>query len=407
MADVSDFTQLGVSARAEALRYGEVRRTVRQETARQEVLANLAAYQREFLHDEPVSMAHTYYHFNGRLYSQDNPHPLFEIRNQIDSREREGRTLAGFTAFETLINNGVSADEVFLWYSPAGRAGFEPPFDKIQYDSGRLYLGFKNSQDCSAHIDLKIAENRFPIVAFLNYLQAISGQPARIYQSPQEAKDYYLQHPLKSGLTGYEFFRAARNFLRNQQIPLEQTAYVSRRDSPQKQTHSFEEMFMTIWQQLGVNKNDSLTQWEWPGIGENRVIRSEEILQLYLAQIAAYMQKYHLYKIMLYGCSASSQVERSTLFPQAISQLFVSSTLEAVLSSYSTAVRLLSGSGLKNKIEENSTVSITCPCGKSFPCNIGQIKEAGVLQCPHCHLKTTCWEAIIDAQLAKSHFSRN
>ncbi|HRN71465.1 MAG TPA: hypothetical protein PLS49_09905, partial [Candidatus Woesebacteria bacterium] len=91
-----EMKQLGISTEFELKRFHDVQMLAGTEIAMREIHRNVEAYEREFLQDEPVGLSHKYYHINGELYSEAVDHSLFNIKKQIDPRERNGATLEGF-----------------------------------------------------------------------------------------------------------------------------------------------------------------------------------------------------------------------------------------------------------------------------------------------------------------------
>jgi hypothetical protein len=139
---------------------------------------NEKAYFNEFILDNALSDPRTYYSYDKELYSYPKKNTILRIKDQIHRGERDGATLDGFSKYESLIHDD-SDNEVHIWYSPAGKAGTQPPFDRIMFESGRMYVAFRGVNNTSTHFDFKVQENienSFPILDVLNNL---SGRPAQ------------------------------------------------------------------------------------------------------------------------------------------------------------------------------------------------------------------------------------
>lgn len=397
---------LGISSDWEAKRFNEVAQIAGITVAKQEVQANINAYKREFLEDEPVSHAHEYYHMNGELFSQQIEHPLFKIKSQIDPRERDGVTYQGFINFEKIVTEPANNENVVLWYSPAGKAGTQEPFNKIFFDAGRLYFCVKGQQQKSVHIDVKINEDYFPIVEFMEYIegyQALQRPP----MSEEQSKYHYLEHPLSTNLSSSEFFQLARQFIQSYRLD-EKTAYTSRRNSYNAHNHTFQNIFDSLKQQLSMGERSTLkmhalyTSYDDKA---NTEIGKEAIVQLYQGAIYQYMQQHGLEEITLYGCSTTSAVSVDDLTGD-----FMKPYAKGSLNNqYSTPYRLTSsniGASINDLLQQrknfpdDASFQLRCPfCRHEDRYNVGEIKRAGKLECKECSESTDCWEPIVASKL--------
>ena len=213
--------QFGISSSAEAKRWNAVAGLFGNTLAEYECKRNLDAYRREFLMDEAVSLPNTYYLRNNRLYSQPKEHQLFNIAGQIDRRERGGETYRGFEKYEAQIASSPT-DSVNVWYSPDGPSGF----DGINFDSGRLYVGFKTADDSSTHFDIKVRP-QFPILSLLGDIQEQTDGTHPRFDSPEIGKKYYLTHPIQTAMETNEFFAYMEQYADKENTPI----YISRRNS--------------------------------------------------------------------------------------------------------------------------------------------------------------------------------
>ncbi len=308
-----ELKELGISSSWELARYEKVLDLVGKDIALQEVLANVAAYEREFLLDHPISHAHEYYMFNGELYSQNSDHPIFNIKSQFDKTERNGATYRGFERFEKLITESKQPDEVFLWYSPAGLAADKDQedtrFKDIFFDAGRLYFCF-NQEGKSIHIDLKIDEKRFSIVEFLDYFKSCTQEKRPEGQTADEAIRYYLENPIAPKLTAQQLFAYVEDFMKKKNLT-DKVMYVSQRDSKTPTSHTFQEFFNTTQEEL----IGFYTKKEKPDV---RPLTSDDVkmpsLKTKEAVLNLYWQKITPYllanggKLKLYGCSTTSEI---------------------------------------------------------------------------------------------------
>jgi hypothetical protein len=135
--------QFGITLK-ESERYNTVSSLFGRTLAEHELQHNLKSYEREFLMDEAVSLPHAYHHINREFYSQETEHPLFNVKKQIDKRERDGVTLDGFERFEQMVMQAPN-DMVSLWYSPDGPSGFPGSISTrpalCQFQDGRKRIG--------------------------------------------------------------------------------------------------------------------------------------------------------------------------------------------------------------------------------------------------------------------------
>lgn len=340
--------QIGVNTFRETKRFHEVSETAGKSVAEREVWRNVAAYEREFLQDIPVSQTHSYFMMDGSLYTEPIRHPIFEIKNQIDKRERSGKTYDGFSHFESIIASKNNTENVVVWYSPAGKAGTEPPFDTITFDSGRLYFAFTHSGNESKHIDIKINENLFPIIPLLQFLQKNSGDMHVPQGSPSDMLNHYLEHPFSTHIDTEELFGLLQYFVNEWG---DQTAYIARRQTKNPETFSLGTIFAEMRKQLetshhtkkqsvGSDITDTLDIW---GGRTERMIRNEsDILGYYLKAIKPYVDQ-NGGNYTLYGCSTTSTVS-DVLFKSTLNSM-KSISLASSMSGYGSASRILSEGG--------------------------------------------------------------
>ena len=359
------FITLGVDPHKESERYRQVF-AVSPKLAEREVLRNKQSYEREFLQDIPVSAAHSYYLKHGVLHSENHEHPLFSVKKQIDRRERSGKTYRGFEKFEDLIRQQTGRENVVLWYSHAGDAGTEPPFDQIYYDSGRLYLCFTGLDNRSTHIDIKVNESLLPIEQILQKLEQVANPQAKPKQ-----RDEYLTSPFVMNQCAEDIITTLRN-IGNQQIVRDHVlnnaiAYISQRDSPDAHALLYKNIISEIEKQLWtyhppkeIPISPFLSSIDFLGGQQQRPQTPEEIRQGYLDMIRPYVLKNG--KVTLYGCSTTSTVD-GQLFADPIRT--VVETAQSLGDPYSTMNRVASSGVLK---ESERYEDYQCPdCGESIP----------------------------------------
>ncbi len=356
--------QFGITLK-ESDRYQKVGTLAGTRLAEYELEQNLKSYEREFLMDEALSLPHTYHHLNGELYSQPIPHPLFNIKNQIDRREREGLTLEGFTRFENLVV-AAKPDSVTVWYSPDGPSGFEG----IHYDSGRLYVNFKTSVDSSVNFDLKV-HPRFPIVPLLGAIHEQTDGIHPYFDSPESGKKYYLTHPIKTNMDVNDFF----HFM-NQRDPEETTPlYISRRNSQEPMLRSLLDAVEEMKQMLEY-QNTHGTDFVFESSGDkttHALMKQEDLMRRYMAVIDPYV-KQNNGTYTLYGCSTTSTVNDHDM-----AHLIGQHSIDSLISLYSTERRMLTDNPDIFKQQQETQTSFPCPkCGEPIPYG------KGYAQCPHC-----------------------
>lgn len=377
------FITLGVDPYKESERYRQVF-VISPQLAEREALRNKNAYVREFLQDIPVSLAHSYYLKQGELHSENYQHPLFSVKKQIDRRERSGDTYKGFEKFETLIREQKGQENVVLWYSHAGDAGNEPPFNRINYDSGRLYFCFTGQDNHSIHIDIKINESRLPIEKILYQLEKVVSP----YVKPKQTKEY-LTHPFAMNMGAEEVIAVLRN-IGYQQTVREYTlrnsiAYVSQRDSkePTPLTYSdiigeIEKQLWTYYPPKEIPISPFPSSIDFLGGQRQRPQTPEEIRQGYIDIIKPYVLKNG--KVTLYGCSTTSTVDGS-LFTDPIKAAV--EITQSLGNPYATMSRVVS-SGIQILKEPERYGKYFCPkCGGEMP---GELRHGGggyTEECPY------------------------
>lgn len=409
MSAAAEIQQLGIDSLREQKRYTQVAEAVGVGIAEKEIAANLAGYEREFLRDEPVSLPHPYFHLHNELYSQQIDHPLFNIKNQIDARERDGLTFKGFKNFEKMINASTSNDEVFLWYSPAGKGGNTPPFDKLFFDSGRLYLAFKGQGDISTHFDIKTDESRFPVVEFLDHVNQYNGKHRPVGQdNDQGAKYHYLEHPIRTGANSSEFFSIVNDFLLSRPSQGEEVAYVSRRESATPRPHTLKNLFGEVQEQYIKTMTQDFIKTYERSLQTDDIFsptRQEDIRELYYLKIAAYMRETGTDTVTLYGCSTTSTVSKNGLFRQAADTFLQQFSVESFMSAYSSDARILTSPQTLESILKGPDYMndpdlcqcgsangphFHCPGGEGGSCGHAIVVGKGISQCPSCGAGKVC-----------------
>ena len=355
---------LGISGGAETAHYNNVSRLFGNPLAEYECRRNLEAYRREFLMDEAVSLPNTYYLRNNQLYSQSKEHPLFNIKSQIDNRERDGKTLVGFEKYEAQIASSP-IDTVHLWYSPDGQSGFEG----INFDAGRLYFGFKTSENQSAHFDMKVSPE-FPILSLLGDIQGQTGGTHPRFDSPEVGKMYYLTHPIQTPMGINEFFAYMKQYADKESNPI----YVSRRNLKDASERTLSSVLQEI--RTALEKHGEKPRCVFEPVGDKTVtalMREEDVIRRYLAVIQPYVKRNNGF-ITLYGCSVTSTVNS-----EDIKSIISQNSLENVVSLHSTQHRLLTNENKNPLSKEIQNNSFPCPkCHQPIPSGEGRTS------CPHC-----------------------
>lgn len=299
-----EMKKLGISSDFELKRYHAVAEVAGHGVAMREIKRNVAAYEKEFIQDIPISDPHPYYHIHGKLHSEEIKDPLFAIESQIDGREREGKTLYGFQRFQELVTQDTDREEMVVWYSPAGVAGTEPPFSDIYFDSGRLYFAYKNHSNQSQHIDIKVDEQHFPIKELLNWMNYCSGGiPPRDDLTTSQTGYYYLQHPMNLQIPHEEFSRMLYDFAEKHK---DHVVYTSQRDSRNAHTYTLHDIFSSIYDHASLQRQDQVVE-AYP---QEQELTQQQIQEMYLRPIALQMQK-NGGQITLYGCSTTSVLSKS------------------------------------------------------------------------------------------------
>ncbi len=356
--------QFGISVSAEVARYHAVACLFGNPLAEYEGKRNLEAYRREFLMDEAVALPQTYHFIRGELYSQPKDHPLFNIKNQIDDRERGGATLVGFKKYETQIAN-APLDSVGVWYSPDGASGFEG----IHFDAGRLYFSFKTAENQSTHFDIKV-RLEFPILSLLGDIQEQTNGTHPRFDSPEVGKMYYLTHPIQTSMGVNEFFAYMKQYADKENNLI----YISRRNSKNPEIRTLSSTMCEMKKML-EKQGEKRTQIFEP-VGDKTttaMMKEDDLMRRYLAVIQPYVEKNNG-TYTLYGCSTTS-----TVSSEDIQGLIAQNSLENVVSLHSTQRRLLTNENKNPLSREIQNNSFPCPkCHQSIPSGEGKTS------CPHC-----------------------
>ncbi len=355
--------QFGITLK-ESERYNTVSSLFGRTLAEHELQHNLKSYEREFLMDEAVSLPHAYHHINREFYSQETEHPLFNVKKQIDKRERDGVTLDGFERFEQMVMQAPN-DMVSLWYSPDGPSGFPG----VNFDSGRLYVNFKTGENESANFDIKVRPS-FPILPLLGTISGQSGQARPGFDSPEQGKMYYLAHPIATGMDTNGFFSFMEQYAETETSPV----YISRRDTSQYAARSLKSAIAEMKELFErYSAGGQLFAFEPPGdktVGA--LMKEQDLLERYIAVIAPYIEKNNG-SVTLYGCSTTSTVSRGD-----IQEIIASHSVSSLISQHSTQARLLTNRSPLPDTETGKS-SFPCPkCGGAIPSGEGRT------QCPHC-----------------------
>ncbi|MCA9371826.1 hypothetical protein KC726_02915 [Candidatus Woesebacteria bacterium] len=349
-----ELAELGISSQWEYERYMRVSEAVGQSVALRELYRNKEAYEREFLQDEPVSCAYRYHHFPTGFYSEPTENELFRIESQIHPGERNGATIEGFRAYQDLIFDSKPGN-VALWYSPAGSAGDQEPFDKLFFDSGRLYFGIKQQDGTSIHLNVKIDESRFPIQTLLDSL------------SKQEELSLldYLQHPIATNQTLDELlWRMSSLFYAH----IDNPAYISKRHSNNPKQHSMRDMldevsrqYYALQQQGGLQ--EASVDDEWLRLTRQKgtfTVDQNAIQHMYLSMVYAEAMR-NGGSTVLYGCTTTSLFS----LPNQPNLSFSQPPLLpfGLGSMYSTAARQPSSLSFSSN-KKTKEACVTCPyCG--------------------------------------------
>ena len=362
-----EMQMLGISSQYELQRYQNVSEVAGHNIAMAEIRRNTHAYEREFLQDIPVGEPHTYFHINGELHSEAIDHDLFRVASQIDPREREGRTLMGFNSFQEQVAQAQDG-EVVMWYSPAGKAGSEGPFSNIYFDSGRLYLAFKDSNGQSKHIDIKIDEKRFPIQLFLDQYGKVS-----------------LDNAINSHLQLNDFISSLH--LLDEQYELNQPVYISQHDLETATgwylTHIIDEIAHQI-RSSQTNLTMFNSMFNSAQSSPHQVITQQDIQHMYVQAIQSHVD-HNGGEARLYGCSTTSVIK-------AAREIGQDTDFSGWGSRYSTMSRImgLAGNISGTNFKEDPNLCKCSDCkGPHFHCPREDCKYAievgkGIEKCPKC-----------------------
>lgn len=357
--------QFGTSWGAETTRHRRISSLFGNTLAEKEIQNNLRAYRREFLDDEAVALPQTYHLLHDELYSQQIDHPLFNIKGQIDPRERQGATLAGFKQYERQIAN-ASLDSVGIWYSPDGPSGFEG----INFDAGRLYFSFKTGHDHSTHFDIKVRPE-FPILSLLGDIQEQTNGTHPRFDTPEVGKMYYLTHPIQTSMGVNEFFAYMEQYASKENNSI----YISRRNSKNPEIRTLSSTMREMKKML--EKQGEKRAQIFEPIGDKTttaMMREEDLMRRYLAVIQPYVEKNNG-TYALYGCSTTS-----TVSSEDIQGLIAQNSVGNVISLHSTQRRLLTNER-GNPLSRDTAQTDSFPCPK---CQRPILSGEGRTSCPHC-----------------------
>lgn len=280
----------------------------------------VASYQREFIDDSPVSKANVYWHDGSSMFTFPSSDNLFKMN--INPLERDGMTLKGWERLQNVVSQSLDSirssgkkDEVVVWYSPMGKAGSRPPFDSINFESGRMYVSVVRPDGFVINFDCKIHEKTFNILNVLNALSLKTGR-----NQPSNDTFDYLINPFSTQMTSQEFL----TFL-NVNFDQDEIAYTSLIHSDAKTvpfssiTHSIEsELYdrytedeIVSMQRLLVklkNGYDPINDKSIQAMSDTWSMASWDPGQDYLALIHNAAEK-NEGKIFLYGCAAVKVVD--------------------------------------------------------------------------------------------------
>lgn len=368
--------QFGITLK-ESERYNTVSTLFGNRLAETELQHNLRSYEREFLMDEAVSLPHTYHIRHGQLYSQPTEHDLFNVKKQIDGRERDGATLDGFGKFEQMMDD-APPDTVSLWYSPDGPSGFPG----VNFDSGRLYFSYKTDSTSNVNFDIKVRPE-FPILPLLSTVnEKISGEHPR-FDSPESGKMYYLTHPIQTGMTTGEFLDFMEEYASRESSPV----YVSRRNSADPKTRLLSDVMAEMKQLLSSYSEHPLPVFDPSGdrtVGA--MMKEEDLMRRYLAVIQPYVENSNG-SVTLYGCSTTSTVSRND-----IQGVIASHSVDGLISLFSTQHRLQTNRLPPGKeVQKDRYDDYQCPhCNATIQGEQKGKPETWKSECPSCHGKLHC-----------------
>lgn len=292
---------------------------------------NRENYFREFILDEPVSRGQKYYTYNEEYYSYPLHHDLLKISGGIHPGERNGRTLQGFKKYETIGNHPNT--EAATWYSPAGVAGDKPPFDKLFFESGRLYLNIKLDNRESFHLDIKINEKLFPIKDLLDFLSD--------HFTPENNDVFdYLDNPIQFN-NASELLQKLVDFPEYMEMRNDPLVYIARRNDPNSQAYYWNHIVNLVQKHLADGKThrdlDFFTLL--PNKPQEKLTDSYSIEKSYYDMMFKYMKENNLEKLTLYGCSTTSSVTNGNIDINAQAERSLNAKTTPP-SAYGTAQRL-------------------------------------------------------------------
>ncbi len=360
---------------------------------------NTNAYKREFLDDKPFSSPMVYWVSPaGKLNTQFYSDSLFSIDQGINPQERDGKSLAGFLELENLINKiskETLDDRVVFWYSPPGPAGSKPPFDEINYDSGRIYLSIVSNNNIAINFDIKVLEENFPILELLN---SLSGK--KYNQSRQ-----YLTDPFDSNMNFQQFV-----YFINKSPYGDKILYLSKRFSEESQEHRLKDIIFNISNELFTNsvgdqikKLDFLSyrmkHFVYQPVGDMTTNAMEKYTTAFASTyywMLVQEAKKNNGQVVLYGCSTSG---KRIIGESGFNEIIESTGFNSI---FDTGFRTSQNS----KVEDYKNDPNLCKCGKPdkahFHClkDLGNNKKCehaiivgeGTAVCPDCGNKAKCLE---------------
>ena len=148
--------QFGIDPVSESKRLSRLNPEERHKT----FIKNLEAYTNEVIKDEPVSILFYYWlDKKDEVYTDPSLKPIFNLRLQLDPREREGSAIKD--TYKT-INQAINhPDKAIFWYSPPGPAtrdnDSKNPFSQIVYQYGQLYVSYFDKEKINS-IAVKVSQ---------------------------------------------------------------------------------------------------------------------------------------------------------------------------------------------------------------------------------------------------------
>lgn len=377
--------QIGYDPVAQARRNALLIDTLKEEGIRiasEERQAHEIMHQHEFVLDAPVSPAHIYHLRNGRLYSDSSAYQMTAISSAIHQDERDGETVLGFSRFESLIAH--ENNRVAYWYSHAGPAGSKPPFNTFNYDAGRLYFCFKGENGETYNLDVKIAENTFPIDALLRYLSFNEDTDP---QSPQ----HYLTSPSATSEEPEFFLKRLEHFVDHAAMINKPTVYVSRRHEEEnlkiyKWPSIVQEVRNQLYKKIAEQKNKStISTYSYNSDTVSKLTNANFIELDVRTRLEAYMASENIRELILYGCSTTSRVSRNDLSDQSWRAIMSKLQELATPSIYGSLSRMRTSDLLDSTTNPNNSDDLR-GCAKCGACNhVGLDVVDGNWFCRNCN----------------------